>query len=1795
MAELQLQAFKCSCCGGSLEFGADKLSAKCKYCGTEHFFKEDKAEALIMLLNEACEYLKKNLFDDAIIKYSAILERYPEDSEAAWGLAVSTYGIYYTHDERTGKMVPTCSRIVKGSILDFPAYKTAVKFCADEQKPLYEARAKEIDALQKKIKIAMEKEKDFDVFISFKAKDEKGRVTLDSEIAHTIYNELTKRGIKAFFSEVTLANRIGDDYEPIIYRALYSCKFFILVATDEAYIEAPWVKNEWTRFRDRVYEENLTGACSAVFKGVPVHSFHRIFQGQGVDLEMHPYDYARMIADNLVSKFGLNKKKAPAPSPTPAPARPATSTPKPTPAPTPTPVKPAKKKNPAGKVIGIIAAILVLLTVIVLAGRGCASETGDPYDPYNPDYGGDIKDPAADENIITVRYSLVDDGTAYAVTGVDNHYQHGGDLIIPDSYEGLPVVEISDNAFYGSNFNSVQIGENVKRIGNNAFAECKSLTSVHLSPSVVNIGERAFSECDFMDLCDLSKCILLETIGNHAFSGATRLGGTLEIPPSVTYIGENAFYDCGAITSVSFPAIADGATLTIGDSAFCECDAIYSVVLPEGLTKIGSNTFSDCYSLKDLVLPPTVTEISPYAFVNCGSLETLELPYSLNMICEYAFSNCTSLKEVFLPSALLTVEQYAFDYCYSITDVYYCGESTDWDQIGISSGNDYLLNARRHFDFSDLPQTTEGVFCEYDDGRGGYVVVGYSDLADSDVVIGTYDGMEIIGISGAFTGCTDLKSITLPDSLRFIDSGAFSGCTNLERVAFGDRGIKVRHSLGSETMSDDGTTLYVTVDSFADCVSLTTFDVKDDTNSNINSHYGVIYSADGTDLVFYPPARAEKSYTLVSGVDTVGYGAFSHNVTLETFIADAEINVEPYAFYECRALKKLEFNGGITNVMEDNFSYEDYENIFEGTDIEDIKLDASALWLLIGFKDSNSFKKLEIVSGEIHENLMYQDVLSGCSNFEVVIHDSVVKRWDGSFIRGQVAVINAPGRFLTSFSDRARVKKVIFAESAENYSVPYNCFYSYGEKLEEVIFEEGCNVTEISGYAFANCTSLTEIELPDGLRVIAESVFNSSALVSVTIPKSVTTIGYTAFWDCADLTDVYFEGSEEDWKKIENNGSVSFNEVFYNYENLNFHFSYNVSCTEHVDADLSHYCDNCGASFTAECTEHIDTDGNYHVCDYCGVVFELHVDEDRDNWCDRCKSNAKLYEQSDGYVYFGEYPQSLKSNSVSITDEVDGRGYYRGSDWQWYAKVVAPDNVSGKFSTGGTIEPGEVYYFKVEPIKWRILNLDNGCAFLFADIVLDNRMFDCDDALATSGSSDYAESDISAWLNGEFAQKAFDEYGRLLIKNAVGDTVDGDKVFLLTKDDVQNTGYGFLDHSDVDARKSLQTSDYARAIGTEFYSNGQAYYWWLRGPVPSDDASGSKMYAVFEGKEPTTFFSVYTNMGIAPALYLNLFYCSHMDSDRNRLCDNCDIYYTEECYEHPDEDKDHICDYCLEQTAHNDDYYYGDGLCDICGETMQYKRSDGYIYFGEYPQTIKSAEVNITSTQDERGYYLGDDGNYYAMVVADPYTTGYYFRGDSNVTATKGETYYFKVSPIRWRILSEKDCTALVVCDSIIANGAYDDGGSNSYAESSVRAWLNETFYETAFTALQQEIIMTYFVDNGEETTGAEDNPYASEDTEDKIFLLSYEDVININYGFGYEYAYTDGGRIRYASDYAIASGICINSSEYYGAAAWWLRSPSDYSEGTARIIDYDGYGKEREYVDGSCYGIVPVLMIRLY
>jgi uncharacterized repeat protein (TIGR02543 family) len=260
-------------------------------------------------------------------------------------------------------------------------------------------------------------------------------------------------------------------------------------------------------------------------------------------------------------------------------------------------------------------------------------------------------------------------------------------------------------------------------------------------------------------------------------------------------------------------------------------------------------------------------------------------------------------------------------------------------------------------------------------------------------------------------------------------------------------------------------------------------------------------------------------------------------------------------------------------------------------------------------------------------------------------------------------------------------------------------------------------------------------------------------------------------------------------------------------------------------------------------------------------------------------------------------------------------------------------------------------------------------------------------------------------------------------------------------------------------------------------------------------------------------------------------------------------------------------------------------------DTNGYYLVDNYIWFGEYPQTIKANDVTITETIDGRGYYLGSDGYYYAKVTATPNSSGYRF--STNATVTSGTVYYFKVEPIKWRILEESDGTALILCESIIANKRYA-ASSNNYMNSEIRAWLNNEFYNTAFSDLQQQLIQVTNVDNSVYSTGYSSNPYACANTNDKIFLPSYREMVNTAYGFPNS-IYSTATRERLTSDYSRATGADMGTrSSYYGNGYWWLRSPYYFNSYFARYINIDGNVNYDYYVNYTNYGVVPALTIKL-
>ena len=240
--------YKCKMCGGEIHPHEETRLITCEYCGTTQTVCLIDDSRIVNLFNRANEQRLNNEFDKAEALYETILVENPQESEAYWGKCLCKYGIEYVDDTSTGKKVPTCHRTIYESIFDDSDYERALINADPVAEKQYHLEAKEIDRIQKRILEVASKEDPYDVFICYKETDEKGDRTSDSVYAQKLYDALTEKGLKVFFSRITLENKLGVDYEPYIFSALQSSKVMLVVSTKYDYINSVWVKNEWKRF-----------------------------------------------------------------------------------------------------------------------------------------------------------------------------------------------------------------------------------------------------------------------------------------------------------------------------------------------------------------------------------------------------------------------------------------------------------------------------------------------------------------------------------------------------------------------------------------------------------------------------------------------------------------------------------------------------------------------------------------------------------------------------------------------------------------------------------------------------------------------------------------------------------------------------------------------------------------------------------------------------------------------------------------------------------------------------------------------------------------------------------------------------------------------------------------------------------------------------------------------------------------------------------------------------------------------------------------------------------------------------------------------------------------------------------------------------------------------------------------------------------------------------------------------------------------------------------------------------------
>ena len=239
---------KCKMCGGDIEISADKTFGTCEYCGSTMTLPKTDDDQRLSLFNRGTHLRRNGEFDKAAAIYERLIGENDADAEAHWNLLLCRYGIEYVQDPASGERIPTCHRASFDSILNDVDYQAALKYSDGVARSLYEKEAQRIASLQKDILAISQKETPFDVFICYKESDENGKRTKDSALAQDIYYQLTDAGYKVFFARITLEDKLGQEYEPYIFAALHSAKVMVVVGTKPEYLNAVWVKNEWSRY-----------------------------------------------------------------------------------------------------------------------------------------------------------------------------------------------------------------------------------------------------------------------------------------------------------------------------------------------------------------------------------------------------------------------------------------------------------------------------------------------------------------------------------------------------------------------------------------------------------------------------------------------------------------------------------------------------------------------------------------------------------------------------------------------------------------------------------------------------------------------------------------------------------------------------------------------------------------------------------------------------------------------------------------------------------------------------------------------------------------------------------------------------------------------------------------------------------------------------------------------------------------------------------------------------------------------------------------------------------------------------------------------------------------------------------------------------------------------------------------------------------------------------------------------------------------------------------------------------------
>ncbi len=674
------------------------------------------------------------------------------------------------------------------------------------------------------------------------------------------------------------------------------------------------------------------------------------------------------------------------------------------------------------------------------------------------------------------------------------------------------ITTIGNSAYsFGNTLDEITIPGSIKKIEDYAFEFSNSLKKVIVEEGTVSIDPLAFWEC-----CDITTMYLPTSIIKGGFACDADLydiyyAGTKEqfvkIEDMDVGLGQPTIH-CSADGSI-LKVLNDSSFHEQAQSVICyELDENTGTVIISGFGETNSYVEDTYYSNR-----PYDTNRNNSPFHNNETINEVVIEEGVTSICKGLFDRCTNLKTITIPGYISIIDEYAFNNCQSLSDVYFGGTEEQWNKIKIDKSNDCLSNATIHFSPYNYEKCGRNVFWELNEETGVLTISGTGKMYDyksdtspfynNDLIkeVKIEDGVRSIG-DNAFSGCSSLTSITIPEIVTSIGDYAFNGCSSLLSVKIPDNFTSISEgtfggcsSLTSITIPDS--VISIGEEAFSGCSSLTSVIIPDSVThiskrtfsgcSNL-TFITIPDSVRWIDRYAFENCSSLTSITIPDNLYSIGYHAFENCESLTSItIPDSVTSIEDGAFLYCSNVKEI-------YVDENNKKYDSRDNC-------NAIIETKTNTLVKGCQNT-------IIPYGVSKIADY--AFSGCHNLtSITIPDSV------SYI-GRSAFGGCGITFLT-IPDSVNI--------IEGYA------FSCCRNLTSVTISNG--LTDFGGFIFQWCEALTSVTILDGVTCIDHyDFYNCSSLTSVTIPDSVTTIKRSAFDRCKSLSDVYFGGTREQWNKI---------------------------------------------------------------------------------------------------------------------------------------------------------------------------------------------------------------------------------------------------------------------------------------------------------------------------------------------------------------------------------------------------------------------------------------------------------------------------------------------------------------------------------------------------------------------------------------------------------------------------------------------------------------------------------------